>query len=153
MSLDTVSIVDAVASHAQSSGRFETVIKHEPRVAPGMGVSASIFLDRIEAYQQHSGLAVTSAWVLINVRLAMSMMHEPTEDIDWRLLGGAVDVLMTDFCGDFTLGGLISHVDILGQGRQGLRAVGGYLEQDHKLFRVSTIELPLVVNDCWTQAA
>lgn len=151
MALDTDGIIDAIASHAQASGRFERVIKHEPKVAPGNGVSASIFLDEVQPFALQAGLATTSARVTVIARLAINMIHEPQDDIDPKILGGAVDALMNAYTGDFTLGGLISHVDLLGQGAQGLRAKGGYLEQDHKLYRVMEIFLPVIVNDVWEQ--
>jgi len=152
MALDSVGIVDAVASHAQATGWFERVIKHEPKVAPGNGLSASIWSDRVEPVPLSSGLAATSARLTLSVRIAMNMLYEPQDDIDPKLLGGAVDALMNAYNGDFTLGGLVRNVDLLGQGAQGLFAQAGYLEQDRKLFRVMTINLPLIINDVWSQS-
>jgi hypothetical protein len=39
----------------------------------------------------------------------------------------------------------------LGAYSSGLSAAAGYLNQDDDTFRVMTIQLPLVVNDVWTQ--
>lgn len=151
MALDSVSIVDAVASHASASGWFERVIKHEPKVAPGNGLSASIWTDRIEPHAESSGLAATSVRLILSVRVAMNMLFEPQDDIDPKVLGGAVDALMNAYSGDFALGGLIKNVDLLGEGARGMSAQAGYLDQDHKLYRVMTINLPLVVSDVWEQ--
>jgi len=151
MALDSVSIVDAVASHASASGHFEQVIKHEPKVAPGNGLSASIWTDEIKPAALSSGLAATAARLVLNVRVAMNMLYEPQDDIDPKMLGGAVDALMNAYTGDFTLGGLVRNVDLLGEDGEGMFAKAGYLEQDHKLYRVMTINLPLIVNDVWEQ--
>jgi hypothetical protein len=60
---------------------------------------------------------------------------------------------MAAYSGDFELGGNVRNVDLLGQASEGLTAQAGYLEQDGKLYRVMTINLPLIVNDVWNQVA
>lgn len=150
MALDTLAIVNAVTSHALASGRFEHVNGHEPKSAPGHGIHAAVWVDRIEPVAQHSGLAATSARLILNVRVYTNMLADPPDAIDPNL-AVAVDALMNAYSGDFTLGGLVKNVDLLGQGAQGLSAQAGYLEQDHKLYRVMTINLPVIVNDVWEQ--
>lgn len=153
MALDSVSIVDAVGSHAKTLGQFEQVILHEPRVAPGNGMSLSIWTDEIETVAEHSGLAATSARVQLWLRLAMNMFYEPRDDLDPKILGGAVDALFNAYHGDFTLNGRVAFIDLLGAYGERLKAKAGYLEQDKKLYRVMTINLPLIVNDVWEQEA
>jgi hypothetical protein len=59
---------------------------------------------------------------------------------------------MAAYNGDFTLGGLVECVDLLGMTGQRLEARAGYLEQDRKIYRVMTITLPVIVAEAWEQA-
>lgn len=150
MSLDTLSILNAVQSHAMASGHFERVNRHEPKNAPGNGLSAAIWVDRIEPVQS-SGLSSSSAIVTLNIRVYTNMLAEPQDAIDPNI-ATAVDALIGAYSSDFELGGNVRCVDLLGQSGQGLTAQAGYLEQDHKMYRVMTISLPLIVNDVWSQS-
>lgn len=150
MALDTKAILDAVVSHALASGHFERVNQHEPKSAPGNGLSAAVWVDRVGP-ARGSGLAMTSALLVLNVRLYTSMLSEPQDAIDPNLMA-AHDALMTAYSGAFTLGGLVRSVDLLGAAGTPLSSQAGYLNQDSKLFRVITITLPVIVNDCWEQA-
>lgn len=151
MSIDTAGILNAVTSHALASGLFESVNGHEPKSAPGNGLTVAIWADLIEAHAAGSGLAVTAGRVVLNVRIYSSMLAEPQDAIDPAMVA-AVDALFAAYCGDFELGGTVRNVDILGQAGTVLRAQAGYINQDSKLFRVMTITLPLIVNDAWEQA-
>lgn len=150
--LDATGILNALVSHAAASGHFERVNTHEPKNAPGNGLTAALWLDRIEPVRQRSGLAASSVLLLFNLRAYTNMLAEPQDAIDPRLLA-AVDALMAAYSGDFELGGQVANVDLLGAHSDGLSAQAGYLEQDNKLMRVMTIVLPLVVNDLWAQVA
>ncbi len=140
-------------SHALSTGLFEACNGHEPKSAPTTkGLSAAVWLDRIEPAALASGLQATTARVVANVRIYTSMLAEPQDAID-PTLAYAVDVLMGAYSGDFTLNGAVRNVDLLGQTGQGMFAQAGYLEQDHKMFRVMTIFVPMIINDVWGQSA
>lgn len=151
MSLDITGILNAVVSHAAASGYLERVNAHEPKSAPGNGLSAAVWIDRIAPLPAASGLAQTSALLTVNVRIYSNMLAEPQDGIDVNVVA-AVDALMTAYSGDFDLGGTVRNVDLLGQFGEGLTAQAGYLNQDNKLFRVMTINLPLVISDAWTQS-
>jgi hypothetical protein len=99
-----------------------------------------------------SGLAVSSARVVLNVRIYTSMLQEPQDAID-PAVADAVDALFTAYGGDFELGGAVEAVDLLGMAGPGLSAQAGYLTIADKIYRVMTITLPLLVNDVWTQTA
>jgi len=150
MSLNLTGILDAIASHAAASGHFDRVDTHEPKNAPGNGLSAAIWVDEIRPVA--SGLAVTGALVTVNLRISLNMLQEPQDAIDLNMVK-AVDALMTAYSGDFTLGDLIRDVDLLGEHGDGLSAQAGYIEQDHKMYRVMTLKIPMVVNDVWPQVA
>lgn len=155
MSLNVRPIIDAIVSHALASGQFERVNGHEPKAAPGNGLSAAVWVDSVGPARNQSGLAATTALVVFNVRLYSPMLAEPQDAIDPNLTG-ALDALMTAYSADFELGGNVRNIDLLGTAsgnRAPLSAQAGYLNQDGKLYRVYTITLPVVVNDAWTQGA
>jgi len=151
MSIDTKGIVEAVASHAAASGYFERVNSHEPKNAPGNGLTTAVWMQRLAPLAPASGLAATAALLVVNVRVYSNMLTEPQDAIDPNLVA-AVDALVNAYTGDFTLGGRIRNVDLLGQFGTSLSAEAGYLEQDRKMFRVMTLTVPLVINDAWTQS-
>lgn len=147
---DVQAIFDAVQSHALASGYFERVNTHEPKNAPGRGLSCAIWVDHIGPAR--SGLASTSVRLVFNVRLYTDMLQEPQDAIDPAVLTACAG-LLEDYSGDFTLGGKVESVDLLGKGGVPLQAQAGYISQDGKLMRVMTITLPVISNDAWTQTA
>lgn len=152
--MDTQAIIDAVASHAMRIGAFESVTTHEPKGAfTTGGLRASIWADGIKPVPLASGLAATSALLTLNLRIYLGMVTEPQESIDPEIVK-VVDTLIGAYSGDFSLGGLIRNVDLLGAYGAALEARAGYLilGSPSTMYRVITIVLPLVINDAWTQA-
>jgi hypothetical protein len=143
-------IMAAAGSHAAASGHFDRVVGHEPKSAPGRGLSAAVWVARLVPVPAASGLSRTSALLVLNVRCYMNMLADPPDSID-PVLVDAVDDLMTAYSGDFDLGGLVRNVDLLGAAGTPLGAEAGYLEQDGKLFRAIVITLPLIISDAWEQ--
>lgn len=148
--MDIAGVVDAVVSHAASLGIFETVNLHEPVNAPGNGLTCAVWADRIGPVPQASGLNITTAYVVMNIRIYTSAMQQPYDGID-PLVMEAVDSLITAYSGDFDLGGKVRNVDLLGMYGAELSAQAGYIKQDTNLYRVMTITLPMVINDSWSQ--
>jgi hypothetical protein len=152
MSLDTTGILDGIVSHALSLGVFSRVNAHEPKSAPGTGITAAVWCDTIAPYQGDSGLTVTSGVVTFKVRLYTNMLAEPADMIDPAMMN-AVDLLMTAYSGDFDLGGAIRNVDLLGATGRALSAQAGYLSQDGRLLRIMDLVVPCVVSNLWLQAS
>lgn len=150
MSLAINDIVDAVTSHAMATGLFEQVNGHEPKNPPGNGLTAAVWVERIRPART-SGLASTSGRLTFSIRLYSNLLSRPEDWID-PALTAAVDTLMGAYSGDFTLGGLVRSVDLLGAEGESLDAQSGYLAVDAGEFRVFTIILPLIINDLWEQA-
>ena len=150
--MDVQGLIDAVVSHAEASGRFAAVQTHEPKAAPSARLSCAVWAQRVRPAAAASGLAATSAVVEMNVRLYRSMLSEPQDVIDPEMVKAA-DVLMEDYTGDFTLGGAVLKVDLLGAYGAPLEAQAGYLTIGQTMFRVITITVPMVVADAWTQTA
>ncbi|MFI1889817.1 hypothetical protein [Streptomyces jumonjinensis] len=150
MALDITGILDKVVSHAAGVGYFEQVNGHEPASAPGYGLTAAVWSERVTPVRS-SGLASLSTLLVFSVRIYTSAHQEPMDAIDPRMVE-AVDALCREYAGDFTLGGLVRHVDLLGAAGQPLDVRAGYISQDGSLYRVMTITLPVIVNDLWEEA-
>jgi hypothetical protein len=150
MSLTTRDVLDGVVTHALSLGLFEQVNAHEPKNPPGNGLTCAVWADRIGSIRS-SGLASLSGRLVLSLRIFQPMQQEPADDIDAAILD-AVDALFTAYTGDFTLGGLVRNVDLIGADGTGLDAVFGYITVDGTEYRVATITLPLLINDLWTEA-
>lgn len=151
MSLPITDITDRVVSHALGTGLFETVNEAEPKNAPGNGLTCAVWVERI-GFVRSSGLASGSARLVLNVRIYSNINAAPDDAIDPELLG-AVDQLFAAYAADFTLDGLVRHVDLLGAYGVPLEAAAGYLLVEGGEYRVMTIVLPLIVNDLWTEGA
>lgn len=144
-----VAILTAVQDHALTTGLFDQVNGHEPKSPPGNGLTAAIWIARIRPVNS-SGLAATSGVLDVNVRV-QTRLSEPQDAIETHLLA-AVNELMIGYSADFTLGGQVREVDLLGMEGIPLAATAGYLTQAEVTYRVMTITLPLVINDLWSQS-
>ena len=152
MTLNITGILDEVVSHAMASGHFEQVNGHESANAPSHGLTAAVWTDSLQALGRVSGLASTAVLLVFNVRVYTSIQSEPADAIDPNAIA-AVDDLCAAYIGDFTLGGLVKQVDVLGAHGQPLLVRAGYIQQSGAVFRVMTITLPVIVNDLWEQVA
>lgn len=152
MALDIVTILDTVQDHALASGYFDAVNGHEPKSAPQNGLTAAVWVEQIGPARGGSGLAATSSRLALNVRLYTPMVQQPEDAIDPDLMT-ALDALLAAYSGDFTLGGIVREVDLLGAYGDPLSARAGYLTTSGAEYRVMTITLPLIVNDLWEQVA
>lgn len=152
MSVDSGILIEAVVSHAAASGYFQIVNTHEPKSAPIVpNLSAAVWVQSLGPWAPQSGLAATSARLVVNLRIFTDTLQEPQDMIDPNMMQ-AVDALMTAYSSDFTLDGLISNIDLLSQGGESLGGQAGYIDIDRKKFRVYTITIPMIINDAWTQA-
>jgi hypothetical protein len=144
-------IFDRITSMSLSSGYFDSVNNHEPKSAPGNGVTCSIWAQSIRPVRT-SGLAATSGMLILNERIYTSMTQQPFDMIDPNVTAAA-SYVMGQLSGDFDLGGVanVREIDLLGANGIPLAAVAGYVEIDRKMLRVMTITVPIVVNDMWTQ--
>ena len=142
----------AVVSHAQTLGVFDRVNQHEPKSAPGAGLSCSFWLESVKPEGRASGVNITSGVITISARVYQSFLSKPEDGIDPNVLS-AVSALLNAYSGDFTLGDTVMAVDLLGMYGTSLSAQAGYLEQDGKMFRVMECTVPIIVDDIWGQAS
>lgn len=149
MTFDPQATLDALVSHAKRLGVFERVYAHEPKNAPGNGLSCVIWGDRIDPIRS-SGLNSVSLRVAYSVRVYKPMNSEPQDGIDPTILNG-VTALWNAYAGDFTLDGEARQVDLLGAYGAAMSAQAGYLNQDGRLFRVMTLTLPIIFDDVFEE--
>lgn len=153
MSLNITALTDAMESFHASTGLFRTGFgMHEPPTAPGRSLSGACWAQEWRTVPARSGLNTTSYRIAFFVRLFLPSLMEPKDELDRELLQ-ASDTLCEHYCGDFTLGGTVSYVDLMGAHGIPLSGTAGYLDQDGKHFRVFTLIVPLVVDDAHTQEA
>lgn len=151
MALTILPIRRALIDHALGTGRFLAVSGHEPKSAPSAGgLTAAVWVQTVRPVAAMSGLDATSARVEFWLRIYQNAFKENQDDID-PTVDEARDVLMVAYSGNFTLGGLVQKVDLLGAHGEPLSARAGFLTQDQRVFRTMTITIPCVVLDAWTQ--
>ena len=149
--MNTLGFFQAIETHLLKLGHFDQVNRHEPKNAPGNKMVAAIIAGP-QGPAIGSGLALTTARVEFTIRIYVNMMAQPLDGTDPDLIA-ATDLVINAYSGDFTLGGTIKAVDLLGMAGAPLGATPGYINQDNVLYRVMDITLPLLVNDAWAQAA
>ena len=154
--LDVEPIRRVLIDHALASGLFDAVGGHEPKRAPGTGLTAAVWVQTIDTVPS-SGLVSTTARLVLQARIFTGMTREPQDDID-PVMSNAAGRWIGALVGDLTLKGpggstgLIRTIDVRGQHGVPLSAQAGYIEQDGKLFRVYTITVPCLVNDVRQEA-
>jgi hypothetical protein len=149
--IDFVALFDALISHAASSGYFDRVATHEPKNAPGKGLTAAIIAGPFGPARGASGLSLTTCLFVTKLRIFIHLNRQPADSIDADLMTAAAG-LMAAYSNDFELDGLIRDVDLLAAFGTPLSAIPGYLEQDGTKFRIADITIPLVINDVFVQA-
>lgn len=144
-------LLNAIITGSMATGMFAQTSMHEPKTAPGAGLNCAIWVDTIKPVRS-SGLDQTSGLVSFYIRVYNSMLAEPQDDIDPAILN-AVSTLMAAYTGDFDFGQIadVRNIDLLGQYGDGLSAQAGYLEIGNKMFRVMVINLPVIVDNMFTQ--
>lgn len=149
--LNTAALVDELASKAMQLGVFEKVNIHEPKSQPGTGMTAAVWVDHIQPFTQGSGLNSTSVVVGFTLRIYQGAFSEPQDAIDPNVMQ-AVDTLLDKYSGNFTLGGVVREIDLLGEAGTPLSAQAGWLNIDGKIFRIMDVNLPVIISDVWSQS-
>lgn len=152
MSLSIQSLFDSLQTQLLVLGVLDDVNTHEPKNAPGNGITGALWFQNVTPDKTGSGLNVTSARVEFMLRLYTNMLMKPEDAIDPNMVD-ATDTIMSRLSNHFTLDGLVKKVDLLGSTGTPLQAQAGYVESNGKLYRCIDITIPLIVNDVWTQEA
>ena len=155
MSFDQAAVqalTDALTSKAAATGAFRRVNAHEPKSAPGSGLTLAVWADSIEPVAQASGQASTSGVVTYMARAYGNMLTKPEDDVDPRLMA-AGSTLIGAYSADFTLGGLCRNVDLLGAYGRKLGGQAGYVTIAGSTYRIFTVTVPCVMDDLWEQVS
>lgn len=151
MTIRSQDLIDRLASHAASTGLFDRVTGHEPKNKPGRGLTAAVWVDRIEPARSRSGLNFTDARVVMNVRIYTNMIQDPPDGIDPAVMT-AVDKLFEAYTGDFQLGDESRFIDVLGMTQSHpMIAQSGYINIDNMVYRVLTMTVPIIIEQAWRQ--
>ena len=144
-------LVSKLESIAMATNVFRSVNFHEPKSAPGTGLRLAIWAQSIEPIALASGQASTSGYVVCWARACGNMLAKPEDEIDPRIMS-AMTTLIGAYSADFTLGGTVRNLDLLGAYGQRLAAAAGYVTIDSHLYRQMTLTVPCVIDDMWVQA-
>lgn len=149
-----VPLYDAVVSVFQRVGYFDKVNTHEPKRKPGHGISAAVWFNTMYGVGFVSGLDKSTALVLFTGRIYSNMLREPQDMIDPVMTQAGASVMRQFHDNyDFGLHPRVRNVDLLGETGQQLTMTGGYLEQAKAMYRVYDLNIPVIVNDVFTQSA
>ena len=152
MAIDSEDIFTRIASKALATGIFDRVNKHEPKTKPGRGLTAAVWVDRIEPARGRHGLNSSTARVVVTLRIYTTLLQQPQDAIDPRVMKAA-DKMFELLSADFDLGDEDRWIDLLGitQGHP-LFGQSGYINIDNVTMRVFTITVPVIVENAWNQA-
>jgi hypothetical protein len=140
------SLFAALKSHAQSLGVFRRVLLHEPKSAPGLGLSYAMWLGPVTPVAAASGQAASTIRLVMNGRIYAPFAEKPEDSIDVQLATAVFD-LIAGISADFTLGTAVMEVDLLGAYGVALSSeTVGYLEQDGRNYRVADLTIPLIID-------
>jgi hypothetical protein len=145
-------VSSAVISVGRALGAFDKVNGHEPKNAPGRGLTLSYWLDRVRPCTRGNGLASTSANVVWLARVQLPGTYDPADEVD-PILGVSAGKLINAYAGNLTMGGaVLPGIDL--RGIEGVKLEGryGYVTQEQKQFRMFDMTVPVLVNDVWSEA-
>lgn len=152
MTIPYSDIRDALVSLGQSGGFYDSVNSHEPRSAPGSGLSLHVFTDSLIPIRA-GGLNSTSVRLAWNMQTRCNMTREPMDDIDLDC-AKAADWLLAELSGDFDLDITgVRHVDLLGAYGDPLGWTAGYIDQDSVLYRAYNLLVPVIIDNAFSQGA
>lgn len=141
--------LNEIVSLAQASGYFDRVNQHEPKSAPGSGLSFAAWVQEIKPIALQSGLATTTARMTVQTRVYSNMTQEPQDLIDINLTK-SVTWMMAQYTGNFAIDA-DAWIDLLGAYGVDLSSIGGYVELGGKMFRIMDTLIPFIAEDVWTQ--
>lgn len=149
--IDTDAIMAAIRSIPMESGLFERFEGHETKGGQAVGgLVGECFFSGFGPVPAGSGLSATTARLEITARLRMNALREPLDGIELDMMR-ATATLIAAYSTDFTLGGLIKNIDLLGSMGDPLRAIPGYITLDKTMYRAVGIPIPMIINDVWEQ--
>jgi hypothetical protein len=141
-------VMDAQASLVASVVAPMRNLKHEPKGAPGPGLTAATWVQTVRPHVRASGLAVGSVVVMTLTRFYTGFRATPQGEIDPTLVDAA-DLLIEGLHGNFDLDREGSWVDLLGESGDTWRVEAGYLEMDNSIYRIMDVSVPYIMTDIY----
>jgi hypothetical protein len=139
-----------VTSHAQSLGVFPGGVNgHAPESPPGPAAAYSTWLSDIKPVPQASGQDGITGRVEFTGHIFIRSRSRPLDEVDPEAMLLAVD-LIAAYSGDFTLGGSVMEVDLLGAYGAPVGAQAAWADFQGTPFRVMETTLPLIVDNLWS---
>lgn len=154
MALDAAavkSLFSEITSHASALNLFADVNGHAPESPPGSGASYAVWLSDVSPVAAASGLSATSGRVEFTGHIYTKMRARPLDQVDPNVLLLACDLLAA-YSGDFTLGGTVRDIDLLGAHGTPLKAQAAFADFQGTPLRVMEVTLPIIINDIWGQS-
>lgn len=151
MSVGALAILTAQLDHAKALGSFEVARIGEFKSMPPLGLTFSVWSQELGAAPSGSGLASTTAILHTTARVMISMTAKPEDSAEVRIVEAA-DAYMARLSADFTLGGLVRNIDLLGEMGERMRWQFGYILIDKLMLRIADLQIYTVLNDLWEQA-
>lgn len=133
-------------------GGIERINKHEPKNAPGNGITAALWPISKGPARGASGLDSTTLLCVMRCRLFRDGMAEPLDMIETDMMDAADDICEA-MSAHFTLAGLAREVDLLGAFGNPLGWVTGWANVSGTHFRIIDVTIPLILNDQYDQEA
>lgn len=145
------SLFSQVTSHASALNLFADVNGHAPENPPGSGASYAVWLSDISPVAAGSGLAATTGRVEFTGHIYTKQRAKPLDNVDPGILLLACDLLGA-YSADFTLGGTVRDIDLLGAHGTPLKAQAAFADFQGTPLRVMEVTLPIIINDIWGQS-
>jgi len=149
--LDVNALTDAVVSYCLRLGVFESVNKHEAIGNIGT-YTASVMLQNLGPARGASGLAATSVRVELLLRIYVSTVSQPQDDVDPNIASATAAVIAA-FSGGFSFSDTVREIDLLGEFGTPLSAQAGYIRVGETLYRIMDVAIPIIVDDVFAQVA
>jgi hypothetical protein len=145
-------LIGNISSGAKKLGVFQQVFTHEPKSKPQRDVSLGFWVSDIRPSKIYSGLAETAGVVTFMHRVYINFLYKPEDALEGKLLN-AVSLLIGEYSSEFSFGATVINVDLLGADSGGLTARTGYVSIDNTNFRTADINVPVIIDNLWTQGA
>lgn len=150
MAFDVKASIEAIHGYLTASGYPGRVQVGEPKQPPSEQIMAAVYMRSSTITRVYLG-GDTGELHIVSIRLHMNMLHEPTEDIEYRL-ALAVSQISSDLLGDYELGGTIREIDAAGMNGTPMSATWGYVSISDLMYRTVEITVPMNVDGSATAA-
>lgn len=145
-------LIANIKSGAQNLGLFQQVLQHEPKSAPQHAQTLAFWVVDIKPSKVYSDLTATAGVVTFHNRIYVNALSKPEDQVEGNLLT-AVSTLIGEYSSEFSFGGTVINVDLLGAEGTPLSMTTGYVTIDSKIFRMANIVTPVIIDHLWTQGA